>query len=226
MAGAFGPCRLGKYPEAMQQVFDKRGIPLTVVTTVSDNSYADLGLDLRFEIQAWRGIVATDLLQKMLWASRPYEKFPGQADQAYQEYLGELTERIEKKQDLKPVLNQASETFNGEIYLRSNLFCNRNLVRSCEAEGLEVEVSPMGEWIEYVNLRRTEDAVADRNLGKLFKAVGREIVTWYHERQLASWTDGVIHGKDHSPRELIRASAPYIPGRNGSEARRAGCDGK
>jgi len=35
---------------------------------------------------------------------------------------------------------------NGEIYLRSNAFSNKNLVKVCETAGLEVVVSPMGEW--------------------------------------------------------------------------------
>lgn len=71
MAGAFGPCRLGKYAQEQQKIFNDLGIDLVVKTTVSNRAYADIGLGQRFEIVAWQGIVATDYLQKLLWSLSP-----------------------------------------------------------------------------------------------------------------------------------------------------------
>lgn len=234
MAGSFGPCRIGKYSQEIQRILNERGIPVEVLTTVSDNSYADLGLGIPFEILAWKGIVATDLLQKMLWSTRPYEKQPGETNKAYQYYLNQIGEYVERKKDLGPLLKEMANIFfelrdpslpkrpivggNGEIYVRANSFCNQRLVETCEAEGLEVEVAPMTEWIRYIHLRRIEDAWADKDLGKLIRSGLRKLVTEYYQRKLASRTDGVIHTKEPSPAELVRATAPYLPGRNSNES--------
>src|SRR3989304_2982114 len=77
MAGSFGPCRLGKYAQEQQSILDKRGIDLEVMTTVSNNAYSDLGLGPRFELLAWRGVVAVDFLERLLWSTRPYERQAG-----------------------------------------------------------------------------------------------------------------------------------------------------
>lgn len=234
MAGSYGPCRIGKYSQEIQKILDERNIPVEVLTTVSNNSYADLGLGPKFELLAWKGIVATDLLQKMLWSTRPYERKLGETNRAYQYYLNQIVEYVEEKKDLGPILREAAGTFsklrnsslprrplvgaNGEIYVRANSFCNQRLVETCEAEGLEVEVAPMTEWIRYIHLRRIEDAWADRDLGKLIKGGLRKLVTEHYERQLASRVDGVIHAKEPSPAELVQATSSYMPGRNSTEA--------
>lgn len=234
MVGSFGPCRIGKYSQEIQRVFDEKDNPLTVVTTVSDNAYADLGLGTKFELLAWNGLVATDLLQKMLWTTRPYEKDPGQTNEAYRYYLDQLVQHVQRKQNLKTLLREAASTFselrdpslpkrpligiNGEIYLRANSFCNQHLVEVCEANGLEVEVAPMAEWIKYIHLRRIEDAWADRQFVRLAKGWARKVFTEYRERQMTSWVDGVIYGKDPSPARLVQASSSYLPGRISTEA--------
>lgn len=247
MAGAYGPCRLGKYSQEQQRIFDELGIPLITLTTVSDNNYADLGLSYKFDLLAWKGIVATDRLQQMLWRTRPYEKYAGQADRLYQETLGKLVRAIEANDGLEQVMREAREYFkelcdpylpnrplvgiNGEIYLRANSFCNKDLVILCEENGLEVEVAPMGEWVDYVTTRRQEDAWADfgrvgfdprkikelkETVIKLARAYLRSGFLSHYDRQITSWANG--HHKEPSPTELIKASSDYLPSRNGSEA--------
>lgn len=247
MAGANGPCRLGKYSQEQQKIFDDLGIPLKTLTTVSDNNYGDLGLGAKFELLAWQGIVATDQLQRLVWRTRPYEKYPGQADQAYTEYLARIAQAIGENKGLERVMREAKEVFdelkdfsspprplvgiNGEIYLRANSFCNKDLIRGCEEKGLEVVVAPMGEWIDYITLRRQEDAWADlrslgidfRKLKEMKEVVGklavahlRGAVLNYYEGKITSWANGYL--KEPKPVQLIQASSDYLPSRNGSEA--------
>ncbi|TAK35645.1 MAG: hypothetical protein EPO21_05445 [Chloroflexota bacterium] len=234
MPGAFGPCRLGKYAQEQQKILDERGIALEVMTTVSNDAYSDLGLGSRFELLAWRGVVATDYLQRLLWATRPYERYAGETSRAYQTYLGRLVQAIETRQPLDRLLREATATFielrdpslprrplvgiNGEIYLRANRFCNKDLVLLCEANGLEVEVAPMGEWIKYVTVRNVEDAWADRNLRRLLRSNIRKLAVGYYEKMIASYFGQVIHEREPNTQELMTASAPYLPSRNGSEA--------
>ncbi len=234
MAGSFGPCRLGKYAQEQQKILDDLGIELEVMTTVSNNAYSDLGLGTRFELLAWQGIAAIDYLEKLLWSTRPYEKQAGLADELYRYYLGKITAATESRQPIGRLMREAAAEFvalrdpsqpsrplvgiNGEIYLRANRFCNKDLVRLCEAHGLEVEVAPMGEWIKYTALRNLEDAVANQELGRILKGAIRKLVLGYYEHRVAGWCSAAIHEREPSTRELLRASTEYLPARNGSEA--------
>ena len=234
MAGSFGPCRLGKYAQEQQRILDDLGIELLIKTTVSNNAYADLGLGSQFELRAWRAIVATDYLQKLLWMVRPYERHPGEANRAYEDYFARLLEAARNKRPFDRLLREAVATFrelrdpalprrpligiNGEIYLRANRFCNKDLVALCEANGLEVEVAPMGEWLKYIALRTIEDAWANRDLGKLIRGGLRKLAMDFNESRVASWFDEAVHAREPSTRELLATSAAYLPSRCGSEA--------
>ena len=234
MAGSFGPCRLGKYAQEQQRVLDQRGIGLTVFTTVSNNAYGDLGLGQGFELLAWRGIVATDRLQKLLWMVRPYERRSGEANAAYADYLFRLARAIRERQPIRPLMREAAATLlefrdpclpqrplvgiNGEIYLRANRFCNKDLVMLCEAQGLEVEVAPIGEWFRYTALRNVQDGWTNHDWGRLVRGGLRRLAMEYYEGQASAWVRKALAEPSHGPRHLLAASAPYLPSRNGSEA--------
>jgi predicted CoA-substrate-specific enzyme activase len=234
MAGSYGPCRLGKYAQEQQKILSERGIDLEVLTTVSNNAYTDLGLGVKFELLAWKGIVATDLLQKMLWMTRPYERYRGQSNQAYNEFLERFIRDAERGQKFDSTLREAVATFrelrdsarpprplvgiNGEIYLRANEFCNKGLVELCEANGLEAEVAPMAEWIKYITLRNIEDAWGNKDIRKLSRVFVRKLATEHYEGRLTSWVKELLHSSEPSPSELMRTSSQYLPSRNGSEA--------
>ena len=64
-------------PSSRCSILKELGFDLPIRTTVSNNAYRDLNLGTDFERLAWKGIVAVDYLQKLLWRTRPYEKDPG-----------------------------------------------------------------------------------------------------------------------------------------------------
>lgn len=235
MAGSYGPCRLGKYALEHQRILDKEGIDLKIMTTVSNNgAYADLGLGQSFEKAAWEGMVATDELLALRRKVRPYEKIAGETQTAYRYYLNEVEKAIESKRPVRPVLCEAVRQIsalkdvslpprplvgiNGEIYLRSNDFCNRNLESVCEASGLEVAVSPMGEWFEYVTLRNLEDAGKNKDIKRWLKGEIRKLYLEHIKRGVVNCFDETIGKKEADVTDLLRASSPILPSRNGSEA--------
>jgi predicted CoA-substrate-specific enzyme activase len=234
MAGSYGPCRLGKYAQEQQKVLRDRGIDLEILTTVSNNAYADLGLGTAFELYAWQGMVAVDYLQRLLWMTRPYERTIGEADRAYRHYLTEATAAAESRRSPLPVLREATDAFlslrdvarprrplvgiNGEIYLRANPFTNHDLVRLCEAHGLEVEVAPLAEWFKYTAFRRAEDAWNNHDLRGLATSVLRRAVMARVEARVAASVRVAIPRREPTTETLLRASGRYLPSRNGSEA--------
>ncbi|HSW59075.1 MAG TPA: acyl-CoA dehydratase activase [Dehalococcoidales bacterium] len=234
MSGSFGPCRLGKYASEQIRILRQQGYGLPIITSVSNHAYRDLGLGAGFERLAWKSIVSTDSLQRLLWRTRPYEKQHGEADRLFEAYLKKVAGLVRTKSDLRPVLRQAAAEFeglmdkslprrplvgiNGEIYLRSNDFSNNHLVRDCEKAGLEVVVSPMGEWFNYIAHRNLEDGVRDRKVKKVIKSYIKKLVQASDESSLARQIKRVIPEKEPTTAQLLAHSGHFLSSRCGSEA--------
>jgi len=234
MAGSYGPCRLGKYSIEQMRILRELGIELPIRTTVSNNAYRDLNMGPDFERLAWKGIVAFDYLQKLLWRTRPYEKEPGRAEALFNEFTSKVVEMIRRKKDVNQVLREAAHSFagiidpqlprrpivgiNGEIFLRSNDFSNSNLVKECEEAGLEVVVSPLGEWFKYTSYRNLEDALKDGLVKKTLISWVKKWIQEHDENTTASFLSSILPEKEPSIAELLKLSGEYLSPRCGSEA--------
>ncbi len=234
MAGSYGPCRLGKYSIEQMRVLREMGIDLPIRTSVSNNAYRDLNIDPDFERLAWRGIVAFDYLQKLLWRTRPYEKKTVAADKLFDEYTSRIVNLVRKKETFDDILRQATSEFkslidpglsrrpligiNGEIFLRSNRFSNNDLVKVCEDAGLEVVVSPMGEWFKYTSYRNLEDAIKDRDVKKALVSYIKKLVQEHDEHSIALQSRDMVDDREPPTAELLALSGRYLSPKCGSEA--------
>jgi len=234
MAGAYGACRLGKYALEQVRILKDAGIDIPIRTTVSNDAYRDVDLGPGFLRLVWKGCVAVDCLQRLLWRTRPYEKQKGAADQLFSECLGRIKERIRGKGNYDDVLREATGEFkalidpnmhrkplvgiNGEIFLRSNRFSNQGLVRECENAGLEVVVSPMGEWIKYISHRHLEDAISDRKLIKSLVSYVLKRVQEHDENVTARYFEGLIDEREPSTSHLLAQTERWLSPKCGSEA--------
>ena len=238
MASAYGPCRLGHYAGEQLRVFQDLGLDLPMFGSVSNNGYRDMQIGSRMDVirfvqLAWKGCVAADVLQKMLWRSRPYETEPGIADGLFRHYLDLVNQQLREAKSIKGIIREASEEFksiidpslprrplvgiNGEIFLRSNDFSNQNLVRRCEEVGLEVIVSPMAEWMKYVSRRNVEDAIRDRSVRRLVMNSVLEKLQEKMERGIEQECSGLVE-QDPPTRELLAYSRRWLSAKCGSEA--------
>ena len=234
MAGAFGPCRFGKYAVEQVRILRELGFDFTLRTTVSNNAYRDLGLGTAFERLAWKGIVAMDYLQRLLWHTRPYEKSAGVADELFSEYTSRIANRVRHRQDFGDVLRDATAEYrslvdpdkpqrplvgiNGEIYLRSNRFSNCDLVKECEKAGLEVVVSPVGEWLKYMTHRNIEDGIRERKFKKVATGYIKKLIQDHDEHSVAINVNGFLDSRELSPKELLEFSCQYLSPKCGGES--------
>jgi len=234
MPGAYGPCRFGKYAVEESRFLREMGFDIQIQTTVSNNAYRDLNIGPGFERLAWKGIVAVDHLEKLLWRTRPYEKVPGSAEALFKECLTGVADLTREAAPTGDYLRQATHKFkqlidadkprrpvvgiNGEIFLRSNTFSNSNLVKECEKVGLEVVVSPIGEWLNYITYRSLEDGIRDRDFKKTILAYLRQ---WQQRRDEKSVTvnfEEVIDTAEPELKELLAISGKHLSPKCGSEA--------
>jgi len=177
MPTAEGPCRFGQYAPYLKQVLAELGYPdIPVISPTSKNSYDGLGeYGTDMIRQLWSGLVASDILRKMLLKSRPYETEPGAADEAFEQsmqrverVLAEPGVKISRRlEQLLEAMTESRDLFRavpadysqqrpligvvGEIFCRLNTFSNQDAVRRIEAHGGEAWISDVTEWIWYTN---------------------------------------------------------------------------
>ncbi len=180
MPTAHGPCRFGQYWPALEDVLKKRGEDdVMIVNPNSGNGYEGISGDgLTFYRMAWIGLLAADILRKMLLKTRPYEREKGAADRVYEQELA-AHERIFEKpgitygslfREVRERLAVSHEAFRGvdadyvkgkpliavvgEIFCRHNHFANENIIRKLEEYGAEAWLADVSEWVVYTDWSR------------------------------------------------------------------------
>ena len=254
MATGQGPCRFGQYAPFVKSMLASLGYSgVTILAPSCESGYSDFGEASSLYVRgAWRSIVASDILSKLLLKTRPYEIAPGSADVLYEESLTSLCRTLEvpypsnrdQMEALQRCLLRIRDRFRvlnvefdpsrpligvvGEIFCRLNTFSNNDLIRRFEQAGAEVWLDGVSEWIWYVN----DDQFRSLHLhGKRFslEAFGAHVRNHFQrkdEHALTSLFREDFHGYEEpsSIREVLGFAEPYLPplGANGEMVVNAG----
>jgi predicted nucleotide-binding protein (sugar kinase/HSP70/actin superfamily) len=178
MPEANGPCRFGMYNKYHRIILDSMpGLDRVKIAALnSDDAYSLDGLIPREKMRDFRkagylSIVVGDILDRLLWRIRPYEKTEGMADAFIDEavaWMGESFAHHASQKDLSPVLGHLIEVVKegkgiidpripkkpvigvvGEIYVRTHVKSNQDTIRTLERYGAEAVNASIGEWINY-----------------------------------------------------------------------------
>jgi predicted nucleotide-binding protein (sugar kinase/HSP70/actin superfamily) len=170
MPSGTGPCRFGQYNILHRLILDEIGLPEVPIFAPNQDSsfYRELGIvGNDFTRQAWKGVIAIDILMKCLHETRPYENNSGESEELYRNYLKKIQTMIKSKNGSSPeLMDEMKSSFSripktngtrpligiiGEIFVRLNIFSNEDVIRKIEALGGEVWLAPMEEWLFYIN---------------------------------------------------------------------------
>ncbi len=185
-----GPCRFGEYNKLHRIIFDKLDYTdVEIVHPSNEDSYASIapGYSLKWRTNVWKGLVASDLIRKMLEQIRPYEINKGDTDEIYQRNLEKIIKSVENNcKNLTGILADAAHEFKaipveklgtkpivaivGEIFMRDNPFCSNFLVKRLEDLGAETLMAPFAEWVNYSTIRFVRDSRWKGNTKNLLKA--------------------------------------------------------
>ena len=178
MPDARGPCRFGQYNRFHRLLLDELGFEN--VAMVALDQTADYNKDLEnlgagFRRLAWKGIIVTDMLKKMLLERRPYETSPGDVEKTYWRLIHELESLLEKGKvrEVERFPSYAISEFEkieldrskkkpkigivGEIFVRSNEFTNNFIARKVEQFGGQATLPAFEEWMNYIDYERMID---------------------------------------------------------------------
>jgi predicted CoA-substrate-specific enzyme activase len=238
MPSGAGPCRFGQYNVLHRLVLDEIGLPqVPIYAPNQDESfYTELGMVGKdFTKQAWRGIIAIELLMKCLHETRPYEINRGETDELYNRYLSNVGSALQSTNGAMPdFLKDMERSFSeiprrnekrpligviGEIFVRHNTFANENIIRKIEEMGGEVWLAPVEEWVYYVNAmglrkaltRLKSGGISKKNIGDIIRTVITMHVQKKIEHQFSKPFEGGLKTlREPSTREILKNASPYL----------------
>ncbi len=237
MPKAEGPCRFGQYNHLHRIILDEQGyedIPL--VSPDSETSYNDFGnVDSGFRHRAWQGMLAVDLLQKVLHHLRPYELEKGTTESVYSQCLQDVCQTVEAKGNLGWTVGSCLGRFSairrakdgdkpligvvGEIFIRSNLFSNNNVIKRVESLGGETQLASFCEWIFYTNFMYKYRSKARGRHLEYAKGYLQDMVQRWDEARIYKSAHRLLRdGEEPSTEELIKLASPYFHHTFGGEA--------
>ncbi|SDB18124.1 Predicted nucleotide-binding protein, sugar kinase/HSP70/actin superfamily [Desulfonatronum thiosulfatophilum] len=190
MPEADGPCRFGMYNKMHRLVLDRfpdfKDIPILYMST--SDGYASTGIlpgekSKYFRRLAYVTMIVADVLDRITWRVRPYEREPGQTDAYMATALQEMMELVEKRGEArdfdaiyallgriaahaKTIIDPAKPRkprigIIGEIYLRTHPESNQNIIAELERFDAEVVDASLGEWVNYVAFEQYREICKD-----------------------------------------------------------------
>jgi predicted nucleotide-binding protein (sugar kinase/HSP70/actin superfamily) len=187
MPEADGPCRFGMYNKYQRIVLDSfpqlDRVKIGALTTKDGYSLDGIIEEERVRDLrkiAYFSVVVADILDRLLWRIRPYEKEPGMTDDFIERSMNTMEGAFEThgpSKDFDKILDTLEEIIQegkaiidpdippkpligivGEIYLRTHVQANQDLIRVLERYGAEVVNASIAEWVNYTTYDRLRDA--------------------------------------------------------------------
>ncbi len=184
---ADGPCRFGMYNKLQRLVLDRfesyRAVPIVYISTKNNYATEDIippGRSSYFRKLSYVAVIVSDVLDRITWRVRPYEKESGSTDAFMDDALDRMVGVVEAmgpELDFSRILIPLSDIaararslmkpgavrrprigIIGEIYLRSHQDSNQDIIRKLEAYGAEAVNASLGEWINFVNVESIRKA--------------------------------------------------------------------
>lgn len=187
MPEADGPCRFGMYNKYQRIVLDSfpqlDRVKIGALTTKDGYSLDGIIEEERvrdLRKTAYFSVVVADILDRLLWRIRPYEKEPGMTDDFIDRSMKAMEDAFEThgpSKDFDKILDKLEEIVQegkaiidpdippkpligivGEIYLRTHVQANQDVIRVLERYGAEVVNASIAEWVNYTTYDRLREA--------------------------------------------------------------------
>jgi len=232
MPAGSGPCRFGQYNMLHRIVLAELGLDRVPVFSPNQGKtlYNDLGIvGNEFTRRAWWGVVAIDMLEKLLLQTRPYELEPGATHQLYWSFVKRVEESIVRDGALDAIVAICRDAalawpslavggeprpvvgIVGEIYVRSNRFSNNRFIATVEELGGECYLPPISEWFWYTNWTRIRDCKVRGDYSRLALSFVTEKIQKADYARISSVFDGVARNwPEPDVDETIKVGSRYV----------------
>ncbi|MEE4354032.1 MAG: hypothetical protein V2J25_14310 [Desulfatiglans sp.] len=235
MPEADGPCRFGMYNKYQRIVLDSfpRLKDLKIGSLTTEDGYSLDGIIEKERVRdlrktAYLSVVIADVLDRMLWRIRPYEKEPGMTDEFIEKSMRLMEDAFERHspgKDFDKILDQLEEIAGkgraiinpsippkpligivGEIYLRTHVHANQDLIRVLEKYGAEVVNASIAEWVNYTTYNTFRNAKTDFLLNLKQLKLGR---IRKHLKDILGF-GAELYYQEHRQKQVYKRVAPLI----------------
>jgi len=216
------PCLLHQYGEGHRQLLRRLNVSnLSVMTPGMEDMKTLIGVEIGACL--WRGLVAVDLLIKMVCETRPYELEQGQTDEIHCRNMKDIETAI-ATDELAAALTMATSRLRlipvdrstprplvgvaGDIFTRINPVGNQDLFAWLEERGCEVWPAPFLVDIMDFSLRRdwTKGSLGEAAfLGALM--LRKNVETWRVRRMFRGQ---LRRGDEPGYQEVLDMARPYL----------------
>lgn len=231
MPSGCGPCRFGQYNVFQRIVLNKLGFDDVPIYSPNqdERSYNELvePSGKNFSRLAWSGIVAVDIMNKMLRKIRPYEINKGESEKTFKEYLKKLCDAIIEEENIFSIIKEAKKSFEkieidknkklpaigivGEIFIRNHSFSNNNLIKTLEELEIEVKLPPTSEWLLYQSFLTKKKSLRRKEYMKYIEYFIRDMIQKSDCHKLEKILKGLLlHYYEPDTREILNYSSPYL----------------
>ena len=173
-AGACGPCRFGMYEAEYRKALRDSGFGEFRVLLFQqgggfNQSGEDSALELnaKFAITLLKALMVGDMINELGYKIRPYEVNKGTTDKAIEESKSLMGDVLRERRSIFRGLRQVKKKFSGievdysrvkpKVKITGEFWAqttegdgNYHMFEWLESEGAEVQVEPIGTWIEYL----------------------------------------------------------------------------
>ncbi|OHD18835.1 MAG: hypothetical protein A2Y34_02295 [Spirochaetes bacterium GWC1_27_15] len=178
IVGDPAPCRVEQYQVGFKKVIEKNKLKdVAVLTLSSTEGFAGMGLNPL--LQVWKSMCLADVMEQMYSViltlaknrDKALELFEGEWQKILASFAKKsnitLEKQLEKTADvlsaielIKPVHEANRITVTGEMYVRNEVFCRKQIENTLADMGFITKITPLIEWHYYV------DHIIMRNIAK------------------------------------------------------------
>lgn len=186
MPQADGPCRFGMYNKFQRIVLDSMPEfePVKIAALTTKDGYSLDGIIDPSKVgklrrAAYMSVIVADIMDRLLWRVRPYERERGAADRLIESAVPTMADSFERHgaggnfprilRDFDHVLASGAALVDpgippkprigvvGEIYLRTHVLSNQDTIRNLEKFGAEVVNASIAEWVNFTTYERIRE---------------------------------------------------------------------
>lgn len=185
-----GPCRFGMYNKLHKIILDSfqdlQHMKIAALTSKDSYTVGELlerDHAKRFRRSAYYAMIVGDILDRVVWRVRPYEKREGETETYMENARDRMADMFEQygfeknfkkiRENLEEIVMGAKQLIDhsiprkpligivGEIYVRTHLPSNQYIINLLEKLGGEVVNASVGEWINYTTYERVRESKRD-----------------------------------------------------------------
>ena len=234
MSQTGGGCRASNYIGFIRRALEKAGmghIPVISVNVGNMEQNPGFKVTIPMAIKAIQATVYGDVMMRCLYATRPYEKVPGSAEQLHKKWRAICTKAVSKRNpamnEYRRIVRAIVKDFDelprrpvkkprvgvvGEILVKFSPLANNHIVDLLEREGAEAVMPDLLDFMYYsfYNLNFKAENLGFSKKGAFLCNVGIKLMDWFRADAKAALRRSKHFAEPGDIRHMAEMSSKFV----------------